>query len=50
MHALIGLGILAALVGFAFGERAARLFVGVVLAFGALAVLGVVALVVMGRI
>jgi hypothetical protein len=32
MHILIGLGIVAALVGFAFGERAAQAVVGVTLA------------------
>ncbi len=50
MHALVGIGILAALIGFAFGERAAQLFVGVLLSIGALAVLGIVALIAMGRI
>ena len=32
MHVLIGIGLLAAFIGFAFGETAARMFVGTVLA------------------
>ena len=47
MHILIATGILAALVGFAFGENAARVFVGVALAGLALFVLGIVGLVVL---
>jgi hypothetical protein len=39
MHFLIGLGILAGLVWFAFGARVARIFVGVALALPVLAVL-----------
>lgn len=37
MHYLIGLGILAGAIWFAFGERAARVIVGAVLVIGALA-------------
>lgn len=36
MHFLIGLGILAGFIGFAFGEDAARIFVGIVLAGAAM--------------
>jgi len=32
MHFLVGLGILAGFIGFAFGENAARAFVGIILA------------------
>ena len=35
MHFLIGLGILAGFIGFAFGEHAARTFVGIILASAA---------------
>ncbi len=35
MHVLIGIGLLAAIIAFAFGEVAARLFVAAVLVLGA---------------
>ena len=35
MHFLIGLGVLAGMIGFAFGENAARAFVGGILAIAA---------------
>ena len=41
MHFLIGLGLIAALVMFAFGERAARAFVGVTLCVLSIALIGV---------
>lgn len=46
MHFLIGLGVLAGFVGFAFGEDAARIFVGIVLAGAAMLAVAVVWLVV----
>lgn len=46
MHFLIGAAVLAGLIGFAFGEAAARAFVGVLLTLAALAVLGAVGIVV----
>lgn len=42
MHLLVGAAILAALIGFAFGERSARLFVGFMLGMGAVLVLAIV--------
>lgn len=41
MHILIGIGVLAGLLAFAFGQKAARVFVGAVLALGALLALAV---------
>lgn len=38
LHALVGIGIIAGLLAFAFGPKAARVFVGGVLACSALAV------------
>lgn len=46
MHFMIGLGILAGFIGFAFGEDAARIFVGIVLAGAAMLAVAVVWLVV----
>lgn len=46
MHYLIGLGVLAGFIGFAFGEDAARIFVGIVLAGAAMLAVAVVWLVV----
>lgn len=46
MHFLIGLGILAGFIGFAFGENAARAFVGIVLAGAAVLAISVAWLVV----
>lgn len=46
MHALIALGIIIALVGFVCGETAARAVAGLILAMGALAVLGIIFIVV----
>lgn len=46
MHFLIGLGILAGFIGFAFGEDAARIFVGILLAGAAMLGVAVVWLVV----
>jgi len=48
VHFLIAIGIIAALIGFAFGENAARAFVGVLLGVGALAILGVISLGIIG--
>lgn len=48
MHILIGVAVLAGLIGFAFGETAARAFVGVLLALAALAVLGLVGIGIVG--
>ena len=50
MHFLIGLGAIAVLIGFAFGESAARAFVGAILALGALTILFVTYLVVFDKI
>lgn len=50
MHFLIGLGIMAGFIGFAFGENAARAFVGIILAGAAMLAISVAWLVVMGGI
>lgn len=47
MHFLLGIAILAALVAYAFGPVAARVFVGAVLGIGAFAVVGFVTIVAM---
>lgn len=41
MHLLIGIGIIAGLLAFTFGQKAARVFVGGVLGAGALVVLAI---------
>lgn len=46
MHFLIGLGILAGFIGFAFGENAARAFVGIILAGAAMLAISVAWLVI----
>lgn len=44
MHILIGAAMLAGLIGFAFGETAARAFVGLLLAVGAFAIVGLISI------
>lgn len=44
MHILAGFAVLATLIGFAFGQNTARLFVGALLGLGACAVLGILAI------
>jgi hypothetical protein len=50
MHFLIGAGILAGFIGFAFGENAAKAFVGIILAIAASLAVAVMWLVISGII
>lgn len=50
MHGALGLGLVVAMIAFAFGEHAARIFVGTILAVGALGFLYIAVLVVTGSI